>query len=123
MVSVSNNIVTMNRGDTFSMPVLINIGTKFDPKRYTISSSDKVYLAIGSVDQPFEDALIRREFDVRDSIAGGLRIWLEPKDTEKVLPGQYYYEIKLVHSYKDEFGRDHEFIDTIVPRNKFIILE
>ena len=121
MVNIQNGIITMNRGDTFYMPLLINVGSKVDPTYYAITENDSIYFALEEYNQPFEYALVRKKFtldDVNDD--DNVIIKLESQDTEKLLPGDYYYEIKLCHTSLN--GRE-EFIDTIVPRRKFIILE
>lgn len=119
MISINNNIITMNRGDTFSMPLRINVGTKYAPEFYTLTKEDTIYFALEEYNQPFEFALIRKTFDVNDLVDDNVVITLSPEDTEFLLPGEYYYEIKLKHTNQDK----SEVIDTIVPRRKFVIIE
>ena len=119
MVNIQNGIITMNRGDTFYMPLYINIGSKIDVEYYTPEDEDKIYFAVEEYNQPFECALIRKVFDSNDVEDDHLVLQLTSEDTQLLLPGEYYYEIKYCHKLDDE----HEFIDTIVPRRKFIILE
>ena len=123
MVNIQNGIITMNRGDTFYMPLCINVGTKLEPTYYTITANDEVFFALEEYNQPFEFALIRKKFTESDLVDGNVVIKLNSSDTEKLLPGDYYYEIKLRHVSLDENDLEQEFIDTIVPRRKFIILE
>ena len=119
MVNIQNGIITMNRGDTFYMPLRINIGTKIAPTYYEITSADTIYFAIEEYNQPFEFALVRKMFTIEDKDENGdVIIKLKSDDTSHILPGEYFYEIKLRH---DE--ENNEVIDTIVPRRKFIILE
>lgn len=122
MLSVRNQIITMNRGDTVTLPMFINKGSKVAPERYVLGEGDTVYLGIMEFGQPFECALIRKACTSADLDADGDVVFtLEPKDTEFVHPGEYYYEVKLVHAYQ-ELGRE-PFVDTICPRRKFIVLE
>ena len=123
MVSINNDIISMNRGDSFRMPVLINVSDKTSPIYYNITESDTIYFALEEYNQEFENALIRKVFDIEDTENNILYITLNSGETIFLLPGEYYYEIKLKHEYYDGFGRKQEFIDTIVPRKKFIILE
>ena len=120
MVNIQNGIITMNRGDTFYMPLYINIGSKIDKKYYVPKDdNDKIYFAVEEYNQPFEHALIRKVFDYTNVEDDHIVLELTSDDTRLVLPGEYYYEIKFCHKIDEE----HEFIDTIVPRRKFIILE
>ena len=123
MISINNNIITMNRGDTFSMPLHINTGTKYAPDYYVLTEEDKIYFALEEYNQPFEFALIRKEFGIESLVDGNVLITLDSKDTECLLPGEYYYEIKLRHIYLDDNDIEQEVIDTVVPRRKFIIIE
>ena len=124
MVNIQNGIITMNRGDTFYMPVFINRGNKINPIRYTITSKDKVYFALEEYNQPFEVALLRKVFDTNNlNEDGDVVIEFPSEDTQHLLPGEYYYEIKLRHVENEGQQDEQEFIDTIVSRRKFIILE
>ena len=123
MISIVNNIITMNRGDTFSMPLQINTGTKYAPEYYIMTSNDTIYFALEEYNQKFENALIRKVFDINNVVDGNVLIKLESEETQNLLPGEYYYEIKMKHIAHDDFDLPHEYIDTIVPRRKFIIIE
>ena len=123
MVNIQNGIITMNRGDTFYMPLRINIGTKIHPIYYEITNDDEIYFAVEEYNQPFEFALIRKKITKEDLIDGEIIVQLSCDDTEFLLPGEYYYEVKLRHITKKLGEEDEEFVDTIVPRRKFIILE
>ena len=49
MLTISNNgIITVNRGDDFSVPLFINQGTELAPVRYTLTGTDEVYLGVFS---------------------------------------------------------------------------
>ena len=124
MVNIQNGIITMNRGDTFYMPLHINYGDKLVPKQYTLTSKDTIYFALEEYNQPFEVALIRKVFTMEDLDAdNNVVIQFPSEDTQYILPGEYYYEIKLRHIENEGQENEQEFIDTIVPRRKFIILE
>ena len=123
MTNITNGIITMNRGDTFSMPLVINTGTKFAPNYYTITSKDTIYFAIEEYNQPFEHAIVRKVFTTEDLKDGDVLIKLTSKDTQFLLPGEYYYEIKLRHVENEGEENEEEYIDTIVPKRKFVIIE
>lgn len=123
MISINNQIITMNRGDTFVMPLVINKGTKYAPDYYIITEDDTIYFAVEEYNQCFENALIKKVFDLSDVVNGNVIIKLESEDTQFILPGEYYYEIKLKHIEDDGTETPPEYIETIVPRRKFIIIE
>lgn len=111
----SNGIIRINRGDSFSLTVFINIGTCIEPIQYILQPGDKVYFALMEPNQPFECALMRREFtnadlDSNDDVV----MTFNSEQTEYLMPGNYYYTIKLVRG---------ELVDTITPKTKFIIIE
>ena len=117
MFDISNNIITLNRGDTFSLDVNVNIGTTWDPTTYILEEGDKLYFALMEPNQPFECALIRKVFTKDDQDEDGCVIMnFKSEDTEFLLPGLYYYTIKLSRE-------DDTIVDTIVTKTKFTILD
>ncbi len=114
-----NGIITLHAGDSFVAPLFLNAGNIVFPMRYTLEEGDKVYVGIMAPGQPFEHALIRKVLTIDDLNAyGDPELKLSPEDTEKVMPGLYYYEAKLV-MVKD--GK--ETIQTVIPKKKVYILE
>ena len=120
MLTISTNeIITVNRGDTFSLNVLINVGTQLEPIVYFLNENDSLYFGLTEPNQPFEFALIRKELKAADQDKDGfVSIDFKTTDTERIIPGEYYYTIKLVRR-KDE----EEIVDTITPKTKFFIIE
>ena len=117
MFSVSNNgIITINRGDSFSLDVFVNVGTPWEPVQYILTGDDKVYFALCEPNQPFEFALIRKVFD-KDNLDEDDDVHMDfsSEMTECLLPGTYYYTIKLVTEDGD--------VSTIVPKTKFFIID
>lgn len=101
--SVINNQITINRGDTFERPLFLNKGTELKPIRYILKTDDRVYLAITEPNQPFELAILKKVYGRENTnINGDVVIRLESEDTERLIPGQYYYTIKaeFVNNYK-----------------------
>jgi len=115
---ISNNgIIVINKGDTFYAPLFINIGDECTPERYILTEDDTVYFAICEPNQVFERGVIRKIYTANNlNEDGDVEIILNPEDTENILPGTYYYEIKL-----RVVRGDQEIVDTIVPRRKFVI--
>jgi len=120
MVKIANNqIITMHRGDTFSVPVYISTGTSIEPEHYVLDQYDTVYFGICEPNMPWEKAIVRKAYTKDDLDANNnINIGLDVKDTEFLLPGEYYYEIKLRRLFNGV-----EKIDTILSRTSLIILE
>lgn len=120
MYTISDNgIITLNAGDDFEMPVFINGGDEWTPLRYILQPGDALYFVVAEHKQPFDQAIIRKIFTYKDlDINGDVIVRLNHDDTKNVVPGTYGYEIKV--SIFDRFGVEH--INTIVPRQKFFIL-
>ena len=131
MYTISNNgFVTITRGDSFEAPLFINQGTTTVPVRWDICLHEEatVYVGVMEYNQPFEEATIRKYFtgtackqDVADGThklinkEGDIIVRLNSTDTEYLLPGKYYYEVKV------DFGNGK--IDTAIPKTEFFILE
>lgn len=117
-----NGIITVNRGDSFTLPLALNYGTNLDPYKYTLSDSCVVYFAVMEPNQPFEEALIKKRYTAKDADAdGNIIIKFKPQDTQCVLPGKYYYQVKL-QRFNSTTAEDYE-VDTIVDKTLFYILE
>lgn len=127
-----NGIITVNRGDSFKFPLTINFGSSLEPNTYGLNELDKLYFAVMEPNQPFETALIKKVFTQKDFKDGQVQISFRPKDTECVLPGKYYYQIKLqrFHRKKDSQGNeltewdleDYD-VDTVIDKTQFFIME
>lgn len=118
-----NGIITMSRGDTWKTEIFVNVGTELVPIGYTLKENEYLYFGLMEPNQPFEVALIRKRIDrtaVVEGDAGYYKINFEVEDTEHLLPGTYYYEVKLLRIDEDTGGN---LIDTIIPRTKFVIYE
>lgn len=122
MFNVSSNyIITVTRGDSFTLNTFVNLGTKLNPVQYFLEEGDKLYFGLMEPHKPFEEALIRKVFTKDDANEEGEIVMnFSGEMTEYLLPGTYYYMIKLVRP-GDESGE--EYIDTILSKTKFIILD
>ena len=117
----SSGIVTVNRGDSFEIPLVLHSGSDIDPIYYDMRPSDILYLGIMEPNQPFEDALVRKKFTYSDLDQFNniyFRFW--PNDTVCLLPGKYYYQIKL-QSVDEKTGRED--VETVVDKTLFYIQE
>lgn len=118
-----NNVFTMNRGDTATMNFNVNVEL---PEDVII---DKLYLGITEPNQYFEDALIKKTFEINKdiTITDENNIWsfsiqINPEDTVDIIPGTYYYEVKA-SGVIDQGEERSDFATTIVQKTKFIIVE
>jgi hypothetical protein len=126
---MSAKIIKINRGDSYSFNVRIPL--KEDPsKNYFLTANDVVYFAIMYPHQRFEDALLikgvtlgEKELNLK---TGEITITIEPNDTRALVPGVYYYTVKLQRGGTLEVIDDLDTPDevrTIIERTKFIINE
>lgn len=120
---ISNNgIIVINRGDNFSTQLFINKGESGIPENYVLSEWDRVYFSICEPNQSFEAGVVRKIFTYECLTEdNAVEITLKPSDTINLLPGTYYYEIKLKLVYNINDAENGFIIDTIVPRRKLVI--
>ena len=112
-----NDIITLNRGDTVTIPFVINISSKQDIKkfRYAVKSADAIYFGIMLPHQYFEDAIIKKKYTIADMADdGSITILVSSGETAELEPGVYYYEIKM----KSATG-----VKTLISKKKFIVGE
>ena len=124
---MSKNIIKINRGDSFESS--INIPNKIDTaQKYLLAANEAVYFAILYPHQRFEDAILIKGYTLedQDKETGEILVKVTPKDTENLLPGIYYYTVKLrrgesLHTIDENI--ELEEVRTIIERTKFIINE
>lgn len=122
--------ITVNRGDTFQVPLFIDINDKLlYSTRFPLKDGDKVFFHITAANLPFEKPLLGKAFTIEDvNENNDILIRFEHEDTVWLHPGTYYYEIKLIRETEEEDSdSDDEEVKirnyiTIAPRRKFIIL-
>lgn len=132
-------IITIHRGDTFSITVSTNVGSTSNPSYPTFKLGDKIYLGVMEPNQDFENAIIKKVLVfTTDFTADSKTVTFSftPTDTEYLLAGNYYYEVKemLPLSSIHESGDvaltgsgvvtdGNSEIFTILPKTKFIIID
>lgn len=120
-MSIINNIIIMTRGDTLEfVPTAKALG---DYANYRLIEDDAIYFGLMDPGQYFEDALIRKRFDKTDfqSLAD-LLITLESDETLDLLPGKYFYSIKLHLNHQDiESNKYIDKVITLINKTKFIL--
>ena len=112
-------IIEITRGDSFLYPLFINIGTEMYPERYLLKDDDVVYFAVMEPNQRFEDAILKKVYTAADeeTADGDVLIKLDSMDTQYLLPGKYYYTIKV------KFSDSKLPIQTIIDNREFWILD
>lgn len=114
----NNNIITLTRGDTAETTLVINIGTELEPILHELSGDECVFFGLMEPSCSFEDAILKKVFTKDDVIIDDgipyVHIIFNTEDTELLLPGVYYYSIKLYRPANSEHPRD--LVDTIIPR-------
>lgn len=119
MFNISRDgIIRLTRGDSCKMPLFINKGTELKPIRYNLRENDKsvIYLSVMQPNQYFENGCIRKVFSKENNWElndlGDLIISIEPIDTVYLLPGKYFYEIKI------DLNGDNQ-VNTIIQKTEF----
>lgn len=120
-----NGIITITRGDSAETSLYINIGTELEPLITKLGENDRIYLGVMEPNQLFEDAILKKVYTHEDHADKddpyALNISFDCEDTENLLPGVYYYSIKLYRPGNGLTTKDR--VDTIVPKRKFIIVD
>ena len=124
MVTISNNgMISLNRGDSFSIPLFINGGSELVPLRYSLTAhpETEIYFGVMEPGQAFENALIRKKYTHKSKINefGDLIIYLRSEDTEYLSPGKYYYQVRA--KFTDEENNEH--VETVIQKKQFMILD
>jgi hypothetical protein len=117
---IKNNMIVLNRGDTYEFDLTISDDTSTDG-RYHIRGDDTIYFGIMHPHQSFEDALVKKRFTVDDADQNGnLIIVIKAEDTLDLLPGTYYYSVKI-HLQHDNINPETNEIDGYVDKVRTVI--
>jgi hypothetical protein len=122
---MAKNIIKLNRGDSYEFKVSVP-DKEASTKNYILTEADVVYFALLYPNQRFEDALIIRGYtlDDQDQKTGEISIKIIPNDTRCLVPGVYYYTVKLQRGgtldVVGDFDEPEE-VRTVIERTKFII--
>ena len=122
--NMAKNIIKMNRGDTYEFNLTIDDEGSENGK-YLLQGNDAVYFGLMEPNSAFEQSLVKKVYTEEDRDKdGNIFITIEPEDTEHLLPGVYYYSIKLEvdHLQGKTYERIHKVI-TVINKTKFIILD
>ena len=122
--NMAKNIIKMNRGDTYEFNLTIDDEGSENGK-YILQGNDAVYFGLMEPNSAFEQSLVKKVYTEEDRDKdGNIFITIEPEDTEHLLPGVYYYSVKLEvdHENGETYESIHKVI-TVINKTKFIILD
>lgn len=125
MQTTLNNIIIMTRGDSLTFKP--NPDTFQEFISYQLSGDDAIYFGLMDPRQPFEEALVRKVYTADDyKSIEDFMIELDPEDTLDLIPGKYYYAVKLHidHTEQDTIQRSITEVDkviTLINKTKFIL--
>lgn len=122
--NMAKNIIKMNRGDTYEFNLTIDDEGSENGK-YLLQGNDTVYFGLMEPNSAFEQSLVKKIYTEEDRDKdGNIFITIEPEDTEHLLPGVYYYSVKLEvdHENGETCESIHKVI-TVINKTKFIILD
>ena len=114
-------IVKIFRGDSNKLVLNIKSGNSLNYSDYSLEQDDVVYFGLMEVHQKFEDAILKKVYTSQDvNEEGNIIIDINPLDTEYLLPGKYYYSIKMK---KNKTSKDDDYdVCTLVKETEFWIL-
>ena len=114
-VSSCGNI-QLNRGDSLDLNISVNLGSNIEPSIYTLQEDDAVYFGIMEPNYPFECAIVKKRITAeQQDDKGNIVVHLTPDDTLCLIPGKYYYQVKLAAA--------PDRVVTIIDKSQFFILE
>lgn len=112
------SIINMFRGDSLDIPLDIRNGSAMHYEQYNLTDSDTIYFGLMEPNQKFEDAILKKVLTISDiDNDGNLIVKLEPIDTVDLLPGKYYYSIKLKQNSDNSYN-----VYTLLKETEFWIL-
>lgn len=96
-MSNTNGIIYLMRGDSYSQPIEINLGTPFSPRYYYLGENDCLYFGLMHPNQAFENAVLKKKYTYLSDTDenGNILLSIEPEDTLNLPVGKYFYMIKL----------------------------
>ena len=119
-IDSNSTIIRINRGDSFEKPLFINNGDCLNPIRHIVEADEKVYFGVREPNKYWEQSILKQIYTSESDKTedGDIIIKINPNETEYLIPGMYYYEIKLVKYENDEVKQ----VRTVVPLTLFYIL-
>ena len=115
----NNGIIHLLRGDSYTNPIIINLGSKLDPVIYKLTENDSLYFGLMEPNQAFEEAVLKKKYTCLSETDsnGNILLKLLPSDTLNIAVGKYYYMVKL----KTVNDLGEESVKTIIPPTQFFL--
>ena len=94
------------------------------PVRYVLQDNDVLYFYLYEPNYSCDRCLLQKEYTNKDlNEYGDVVLTFDEEDTRRLLPGEYYYEIKVKRVEINGELIVNEVMNTIVPQTKFFIVE
>lgn len=116
---MAKNIIVLTRGDTFDFDITIYdelYGSYFN----TAQDGDIIQFRLMFPNQPYEEAILKKEFIIKDNPYGRGTFVINHTDTINLTPGVYYYAVKLIRPGQNTDSGEDEVV-TVIDKTKFII--
>lgn len=119
----SNGNIQVTRGDTFEIPLFIDVNTNmFKSIRFPLHKGDIIYFHILEGNKPFECPLLSKKFTYEDTNENNdIIVRFNHTDTFKLFPGIYFYQVLLQRPSGKDNDPSDDFYITLVPRRKFVV--
>ena len=119
-ISRSGNI-SISRGDTFKVPLFIDCSKDiFNSIRFPMQEGDEIYFYLIEPNTSSRFPLVKQIYHKEDTNDNGdVVIKFVHDDTDWIVPGTYYYEIKVRRKLKKGF---EDALVTVATRRKFIVM-
>ena len=113
-----NGIIEVYRGDTFILPLSLNLGNPIQKDIFEMQEGDRAVLRIFRANDFWENYLVSKTATLSDVKENEfVQYSFASSDTLFLESGIYFYEVKLFYT------RDNvENVTTLFPRKRFIIL-
>lgn len=117
---ISQGLITVHRGDTFNLPLSLNVGTPLNISNFGMQQGDVARLRLFVANEPWEDYVLSKDATIENVTIENeieyVTFSFNERDTQHIIAGEYYYELKVLST------RDNvDYITTVIPRRKFVI--
>ena len=91
---INPNLERIFRGDSKTLTYTIYSEDNFCKNLYELVEGDELYFALLEPNQCWEEAILKKELTVTPG-SSNIEVQFKPNDTMCLMPGLYYYQIKL----------------------------
>ena len=97
-MSNTNGIIYLMRGDSYSQPIEINLGTPFSPRYYYLGENDCLYFGLMHPNQAFENAVLKKKYTyLSDTDENGNILYDEEGNAQKETVQQIVTDATVVN--------------------------